>query len=51
LDELNDAHLNFERLTRTNGYEQLYSATSKKKRWYLGVKEMTPRNIFTAGAN
>jgi len=51
LDELKDAHLNFERLTRTNGYEQLYSATSNKKRWYLGVKEMTPRYIFTAGAN
>lgn len=51
LDELKDAHLNFDRLTRTIGYEQLYSATSKKKRWYLGVKEMTPRYIFTAGAN
>jgi len=51
LNELKDAHLNFDRLTRTNGYEQLYSTTSKKKRWYLGVKEMTPRYIFTAGAD
>ncbi|MFB9052931.1 hypothetical protein ACFFVB_07540 [Formosa undariae] len=51
LNELNDVHLNFERLIRTNGYEQLYSATYKRQRWYLGIKKMTPRYIFTAGAN
>lgn len=51
VDELKDVHLNFEPLSRANEYLKLYNVSFRKKRWYLGIKEMTPRYIFTAGAN
>jgi len=51
IEELEDVHLNFEQLARAKEYLKLYNVSYRKKRWYLGVKEMTPRYVFTAGAN
>lgn len=50
IEELKEKSLDFERLTRTQGYIQLYNKLDNptKRRWYLGVKEMSPTNYFTA---
>lgn len=52
IEELKGKSLNFERLSRTQGYSQLYNGldNSTKRRWYLGVKEMKPTNYYTASA-
>jgi len=52
IGELKAKGLNFERLSRTQGYSQLYNGldSSTKRRWYLGLKEMQPTNYFTASA-
>lgn len=48
IEELKDTQLNFNKLLNTKEYKKLYSASFRKKRWYLGVKKMTPKYIFTA---
>jgi hypothetical protein len=52
IKELKENGLNFERLSRTQGYSQLYNGldNSTKRRWYLGVIEMKPTNNYTASA-
>jgi hypothetical protein len=52
IEELKEKSLNFERLSRTQGYSQLYNGldNSTKRRWYLGVIEMKPTNNYTASA-
>lgn len=52
IEELKEKNLNFERLSRTQGYSQLYNGldNSTKRRWYLGVKEINPTNYYTANA-
>lgn len=52
INELKAVHLNFERLSRSQGYSQLYSGldNSNKRRWYLGAKEMKPSYYYTASA-
>jgi hypothetical protein len=52
IKELKVKGLNFERLSRTQGYSQLYNGldNSTKRRWYLGVIEMKPTNNYTASA-
>jgi hypothetical protein len=52
IEKLKEKGLNFERLSRTQGYSQLYNGldNSTKRRWYLGVKEMNPTNYYTANA-
>lgn len=52
IEELNSKSLNFERLSRTQGYSQLYNGldNSTKRRWYLGLKEMKPTKYFTASS-
>ena len=52
IEELKGKSLNFERLSRTQGYSQLYNGldNSTKRRWYLGVKELNPTNYYTASA-
>lgn len=52
IEELRGKDLNFERLSRTQGYSQLYNGLhhATKRRWYLGVKEMKPTNYFTTRA-
>lgn len=52
IEELKGKSLNFERLSRNQGYSQLYNGldNSTKRRWYLGVKEMNPTNYYTASA-
>ncbi len=52
IEELNGTQIQFNRLSRSQTYNQLYSGldNSTKKRWYLGVKEMKPTFYFTANA-
>ncbi len=52
IKELKEKGLNFERLSRTQGYSQLYNGldNSTKRRWYLGIIEMKPTNNYTASA-
>lgn len=52
IEDLGGKELNFERLSRTQGYSQLYNGLhhTTKRRWYLGVKEMKPTYFFTASA-
>ncbi len=52
IEGLNGKQVNFDRLSRAQGYSQLYNGldNSTKQRWYLGIKEMRPTNYFTAKA-
>lgn len=52
IKELKEKSLNFERLSRTQGYSQLYNGldNSTKRRWYLGIIEMKPTNNYTASS-
>lgn len=52
IKELKTKGLNFERLSRTQGYSQLYKGldNSTKRRWYLGLIEVKPTYNYTASA-
>lgn len=52
LGELSDKGLSFESLERKQGYKQLLTTVDPKerKRWYFGLKEYKPTQIFTAKA-
>jgi hypothetical protein len=49
IEELNGKQLNFERLSRPQGYLYLYNGleSATKKRWYLGIREIKPTYVFT----
>lgn len=49
---LENKQLSFDRLSKTQGYLQLYSGldNSRKNRWYLGVREMRPTYFYTSSA-
>lgn len=53
LGQLKGKNLNFEYLSKTQGYEQLITTVDNKerKRWYFGLKSAVPTNIYTASAD
>jgi len=52
IEGLDGKQVNFDRLSRNQGFTQLYNGldNSTKKRWYLGIKEMQSTFVFTASA-
>lgn len=52
IEDLNGKQVNFDRLSRNQGFVQLYSGldNSTKQRWYLGIKEMQSTSVITASA-
>lgn len=53
LGQLKGKNLNFESLSKTQGYEQLITTVDNKerKRWYFGLKKTEPTYIYTASAD
>lgn len=53
ISEITNNDLKFERLTRTQGYIQLYKAIDRKtkRNWYLGVTNIEETKYFTARSN
>jgi len=52
IEGLNGKQINFERLSRNQGFTQLFNGldNSTKQRWYLGIKEMESTSFYTASA-
>jgi len=50
IEELRVKQLSFDRLSKPQGYAQLYNGldSSTKKRWYLGLRTALPTSFFTA---